>query len=61
MKWKIKNKTKIAYDLEKLENETTLKGLFVKEILNKYEQNNLTEEEQEIIEKAIEIAFEALE
>ncbi len=58
---KIKNKTKIAYDLEKLENETTLKGLFVKEILNKYEQNNLTEEEQEIIEKAIEIAFEALE
>ena len=58
---KIKNKTKRAYDLEKLENETTLKGLFVKEILNKYEQNNLTEEEQEIIEKAIEIAFEALE
>ena len=58
---KIKNKTKIAYDLKKLENETTLKGLFVKEILNRYGQNDQSEEEQEIIEKAIEIAFEALE
>ncbi len=58
---KIKNKTKIAYDLKKLANGTTLKGLFAKEILNKYEQKDLTEEEQEIIEKAIEIAFDALE
>lgn len=58
---KIKNNTKIAYDLKKLANETTLKGLFVKEILNKYEQENLTEKEQEILEKTVEIVFEALE
>lgn len=58
---KIKNKTKIAYDLEKLANETTLKGLFVKEILEKQKQADLSEEEQEILEKSIEIAFEALE
>ena len=58
---KIKNKTKIAYDLEKLANETTLKGLFVKEILEKQKHTDLSEEEQEILEKSIEIAFEALE
>lgn len=58
---KIKNKTKIAYDLGKLANETTLKGLFVKEVLEKQKQAELSEEEQEILEKAIEIVFEALE
>ena len=29
---KIKDNTKIAYNLEKLENENTLKGLFIKEM-----------------------------
>lgn len=57
---KIKNHTKIAYDLEKMANENTLKGLFVKEMLEKLKQD-LSEEEKEMIEKAIEIGLEALE
>ena len=51
---KIKDNTKIAYNLEKLENENTLKGLFIKE-MNKKLKNAETEEEKEIIEKSIEI------
>ena len=58
---KIKNKTKINYDLEKISNENTLKGLFAKNIKNKLNDETLTEEEKEIIEKAVEIAFDALE
>ena len=58
---KIKNKTKINYDLNKLANENTLKGLFAEEMLNKLNAENLLEDEKEIIEKAIEIGFEALE
>ena len=57
---KIKNNTKIAYDLEKLENENTLKGLFIKE-MNKKLKNAETEEEKEIIEKSIEIGLASLE
>lgn len=57
---KIKNKTQIAYDLKKMSNENTLKGLFAKEMLEKLEQSN-GKEEKEIIEKAIEIGLEALE
>ncbi len=56
---KIKDYTKIQYDLEKLANNYTLKGLFVKEILK--EKENAKEEDLEVIEKAVEIAFEALE
>ncbi len=59
---KIKNKTKIAYDLEKIaESKTTLKGIFVEEMLSKIKKEELTEEEKNIIEKAIEIGIEALE
>lgn len=58
---KIKNKTKINYDLNKLANENTLKGLFAKEMLNKLNNENLSEEDKEIIEKAVEIGMEALE
>ena len=57
---KIKNKTKLGYDLDKIINETTLKGLFAKEMKEKL--NGITDaEEKEIIEKAIEVGFEALE
>lgn len=57
---KIKNKTKLGYDLDKIINETTLKGLFAKEMKEKL--NSITNaEEKEIIEKAIEVGFEALE
>ena len=57
---KIRDNTKIAYDLEKLENENTLKGLFIKE-MNKKLKNAETEEEKEIIEKSIEIGLASLE
>ncbi len=58
---KIKNKTKINYDLNKLANENTLKGLFAKEMLEKLNNENLTADEKEILEKAIEIGMDALE
>ena len=56
---KIKDHTKIKYDLEKIANNNTLKGLFAKEMLK--EKENASEENIDIIEKAVEIAFEALE
>lgn len=56
---KIKDKTKIAYDLTKIANENTLKGLFAKEMLEKWNKVQNVEE-KEVIEKAIEIGFEAL-
>lgn len=58
---KIKNDTKIAYDLSKIANENTLKGLFVKKMIEKLKQGEITEEEKEIINKAIEIGLEALQ
>lgn len=58
---KIKNKTKINRDLEKLANQTTLKGLFAKEMMKKLNEDNLSEEDKEIIEKAIEIGLDALD
>lgn len=57
---KIKNKTKINYNLEKLANETTLKGLFAAEIIEKLNKCQ-TEEERTIIEKALEIGIDVLE
>lgn len=58
---KIKDFTKLAYDLEKIKNENTLKGLFAQEMINMLNSENISEDEKEIIEKAIEIGFEALE
>ena len=58
---KLKNKTKINYDLEELSNEKTLKGLFAKNMSEKLNDEKLTQEEKEIIEKAVEIGLEALE
>ena len=58
---KIKDNTKIAYDLENIANENTLKGLFTKELLDKLNNENISIEEKEIIEKAIEIGYDALE
>ena len=55
---KIKDYTKMNYDLEKLSNENTLKGLFVKEILEKMNENP---DDEEILENALEIGFEILE
>lgn len=58
---KIKDKTKINYDLNKLANETTLKGLFAKEMLMRLNDESLSSEDRDILEKAIEIGFDALE
>jgi len=56
---KIKNKTKINYNLEKIAEENTLRGIFVKKMLDKY---NLleSEEEKSILENSIEIGLESL-
>ena len=55
---KIKDKTKINYNLERISNENTLKGLFVKEMLEKMEQNP---ENREVLESALEIGLEILD
>ena len=57
---KIKDETKIARDLEKIANESTLRGLFVKEMLEKL-KNEEDLEKKDIIEKAVEIGLDALE
>ena len=58
---KLKDHTRMAYDLAKMVNENTLKGLFAKQMLEKLNQPEIKKEEKEIIEKAIEIGLEALE
>ena len=56
---KIKNKTKINYNLEKISEENTLRGIFVKKMLEKI--NSLeNEDEKDILEKSIEIGLESL-
>lgn len=57
---KIKNKTKINYDLKTISNDNTLKGLFAKEMLKKLNNENISEEERQKIEIAIEIGMNAL-
>lgn len=54
---KIKDHTKIKYDLEKMALGNNLKGIFVKELLQKIEENP---EEKEVYLKAIEIGLEAM-
>ena len=56
---KIKDKSKINYDLEKISNESTLRGIFARKMLEKL-NNAEGIEEQEILEKAIEIGLESL-
>ena len=54
---KIKNNTKIKYDLNEIANDVTLKGIFAKEMINKLEDENIN---KEIIQKAIEIGMDIL-
>lgn len=58
---KLKDHTKIAYHLEKMANENTLRGLFAKQMLEKLNQPDIAEEDRKIIEKAVEIGLESLE
>lgn len=54
---KIKDQTKLGYDLNEIKNELSLKGMFVQELLN-LEKEGIYSKEQ--IEKAIEIGMEIL-
>ena len=54
---KIKDSTKINYDLEELSKQKNLKGIFIKEVLDMYSKGLCTEEEYQ---KAIEIGLEAM-
>ena len=54
---KIKDLTELDYDLEAISKENTLRGIFVKEALEKLNQGEFSKEE---IEKAIEIGLKAL-
>ena len=53
---KIKNKTQPDYEIEKMINETTLKGIFIKQLLE--ENQNYTEEE---VNKILEIGLSIME
>lgn len=53
---KIKNKTQPDYEIEKMINETTLKGIFIKQLLE--EKENYTEEE---INKILEIGLSIMD
>lgn len=55
---KIKNKTKLNYDLKKLANENTLKGIFVNEIIEELNKNNYSNEE---LDKILEIGLSILD
>lgn len=54
---KIKDSTEIGYDIEKIMQENNLRGLFVREVIKKYESGLYTEEQ---IKKTIEIGLSAL-
>lgn len=55
---KIKNKTKLNYNLENMANENTLKGIFIQQILDELKQNNYTQEE---LDKILEIGLSILD
>lgn len=55
---KIKDISKIQYDLEKISKESTLKGIFVKELLDQIEDNESNKEE---IYRIIEIGLNQFE
>lgn len=55
---KIKNKTTLFYDIENIAEEINLKGLFIKEIQQKMQQENI---DKELLEKALEIGLEAFD
>ena len=57
---KIKDETRLSRDLEKIANESTLRGLFVKEMLEKLENENDLRK-KDVLEKAVEIGLDALE
>ncbi len=55
---KIKNKTRLNYNLEKMVNDNTLKGIFINEIKEELTKNNYTKEK---LDKILEIGLSILE
>ncbi len=55
---KIKNKTKLNYALEQMQNNYTLKGIFIKQIMQEMQDNNYTQEE---LEQILEMGLSVLE
>lgn len=56
---KLKNETVSKYKLEDMATENNLKGIFIREMLSRYE--NADDKEKEKIQKAIEIGLDVLE
>ena len=54
---KLKNKTKLGVNLDELAKEVSLRGIFVKKMLEKLSN---PDEDKEIIEKAIEVGLDSL-
>lgn len=54
---KIKDETKLSYDLEELATQNNLRGIFIRELMNKYNSGECTNEE---FQKAIEIGLDAM-
>lgn len=54
---KIKDCTQIGYDIQKISKENNLRGIFVREVIKKYQEGEYTEEQ---IKKAMEIGLEVL-
>ena len=54
---KIKDCTKLSFDIEELANQNNLRGIFVREALKMYENEQCTEEE---FQKAIEIGLDSM-
>ena len=54
---KIKDETKLNYDLEEISMQNNLRGIFIREVIEKYKSGECTEEE---FQKAIEIGLEAM-
>jgi len=54
---KIKDNSKINKDIYELKKENNLKGLFISELFNKFEEGKITEEE---FQKALEIGVEVI-
>ena len=57
---KLKDSTKANVDIEKLVNENTLRGLFVKELIEKINSEE-NKENKKILEDALEIGLEILD
>lgn len=54
---KIKDKTKIGYDIEEIAKQNNLKGIFIREAVKMFNDGKCTEDE---LQRAIEIGLDAM-